>query len=99
MRGRRRKRFLVRADRTVDLLLQILKQTGCRLSQRARNNEFVRLTAADPGVPLSIDPNYFAHADDMAAMIRAVRITRHAISPRLAIRMRSNIVEIGRAHV
>jgi len=36
----------------------------------------VRLTAADPASPLSIDPNYFAHPDDMKAMIRAVRITR-----------------------
>jgi len=43
---------------------------------KPKSHGAVRLTAADPGVPLSIDPNYFTHADDMAAMIRAVRITR-----------------------
>lgn len=36
----------------------------------------VRLTAADPAAPLEIDPNYFSHPDDMATMIRAVRLSR-----------------------
>ena len=36
----------------------------------------VRLTAADPDAPLAIDPNYFGHPDDMATMIRAVRLSR-----------------------
>jgi choline dehydrogenase len=36
----------------------------------------VRLTGADPDAPLSIDPDYFAHPDDMTAMIRAVRLSR-----------------------
>jgi choline dehydrogenase len=36
----------------------------------------VRLTGADPDAPLAIDPNYFAHPDDMHTMIRAVRLSR-----------------------
>lgn len=36
----------------------------------------VRLTGAEPDAPLAIDPNYFAHPDDMRAMVRAVRISR-----------------------
>jgi choline dehydrogenase len=36
----------------------------------------VRLTGTDPEAPLEIDPRYFGHPDDMAAMIRAVRISR-----------------------
>jgi choline dehydrogenase len=36
----------------------------------------VRLTGADPAAPLEIDPNYFSHPDDMATMIKAVRLSR-----------------------
>ena len=36
----------------------------------------VRLTAADADAPLAIDPNYLSHPDDMATMIRAVRLSR-----------------------
>lgn len=43
---------------------------------RPRSRGTVRLTAADPGAALAIDPNYFSHPDDMRAMIAAVRISR-----------------------
>lgn len=43
---------------------------------RPRSRGTVRLTAADPDAPLAIDPRYFSHPDDMAAMIRAVRLSR-----------------------
>lgn len=36
----------------------------------------LRLTSADPGRPLAIDPNYFDHPDDMKTMIHAVRLSR-----------------------
>ncbi|MGB8315039.1 MAG: GMC oxidoreductase [Aestuariivirga sp.] len=36
----------------------------------------LRLTSADLGGPLAIDPNYFDHPDDMRAMIHAVRLSR-----------------------
>lgn len=36
----------------------------------------VRLTSANPGAPLAIDPNYFSHPDDMRTMIHAVRLSR-----------------------
>jgi choline dehydrogenase len=36
----------------------------------------VRLTGVDPDAPLLIDPNYFAHPDDMKVMIQAVRLSR-----------------------
>jgi choline dehydrogenase len=43
---------------------------------RPKSRGTVRLTAADADAPLAIDPNYFHHPDDMAAMIRAVRLSR-----------------------
>lgn len=43
---------------------------------RPKSHGTVRLTAADPDAALEIDPNYFSHPDDMAAMIRAVRLSR-----------------------
>ena len=43
---------------------------------RPKSRGTLRLTAADPDAPLAIDPNYFDHPDDMAAMIRAVRLSR-----------------------
>lgn len=36
----------------------------------------LRLTSAEPGRPLAIDPNYFDHPDDMKTMIHAVRLSR-----------------------
>jgi choline dehydrogenase len=45
----------------------------------------VRLTNSAPGSPLAIDPNYFAHPDDMKTMIEAVRLSRAiATQPALA---------------
>lgn len=43
---------------------------------RPKSRGTVRLTAADPDAPLEIDPRYFSHPDDMAAMIAAVRLSR-----------------------
>jgi choline dehydrogenase len=43
---------------------------------RPRSRGSVRLTAADPDAPLTIDPRYFSHPDDMRAMIQAVRLSR-----------------------
>jgi choline dehydrogenase len=43
---------------------------------RPKSRGTVRLTGTDPGAPLAIDPNYFNHPDDMATMIRAVRLSR-----------------------
>jgi choline dehydrogenase len=43
---------------------------------RPKSRGTLRLTAADPDAPLAIDPNYFSHPDDMAAMIQAVRLSR-----------------------
>jgi choline dehydrogenase len=43
---------------------------------RPKSRGTVRLKAADPDAPLEIDPNYFSHPDDMAAMIAAVRLSR-----------------------
>jgi choline dehydrogenase len=43
---------------------------------RPKSRGTVRLTAADPDAPLAIDPRYFDHPDDMAAMIQAVRLSR-----------------------
>jgi len=43
---------------------------------RPKSRGTVRMTGADPDAALKIDPNYFSHPDDMAAMIRAVRISR-----------------------
>jgi choline dehydrogenase len=43
---------------------------------RPKSRGTVRLTGADPDAPLAIDPNYFAHPDDMATMICAVRLSR-----------------------
>ena len=43
---------------------------------RPKSRGTVRLTNADPDAPLAIDPNYFSHPDDMATMIRAVRLSR-----------------------
>lgn len=52
---------------------------------RPRSRGSVRLTAADPDAPLTIDPNYFADPDDMAVMIRAIRYCREiAGQPALA---------------
>jgi choline dehydrogenase len=43
---------------------------------RPKSRGTVKLTAADPDAPLAIDPAYFSHPDDMATMIRAVRLSR-----------------------
>jgi choline dehydrogenase len=43
---------------------------------RPRSRGTVRITSADPDAPLAIDPNYFAHPDDMAVMIRAIHACR-----------------------
>jgi choline dehydrogenase len=43
---------------------------------RPKSRGTVRLTAADPDAPLAIDPAYFSHPEDMATMIRAVRLSR-----------------------
>jgi choline dehydrogenase len=43
---------------------------------RPQSRGTVRLTAADPDAPLAIDPNYFNDPEDMATMIRAVRLSR-----------------------
>jgi choline dehydrogenase len=43
---------------------------------RPKSRGTVRLTAADPDAPLAIDPNYFNDPEDMATMIRAVRLSR-----------------------
>jgi choline dehydrogenase len=43
---------------------------------RPKSRGTLRLTAADPDAPLAIDPNYFDHPDDMAAMLEAVRLSR-----------------------
>jgi choline dehydrogenase len=43
---------------------------------RPKSRGTVRLTAADLDAPLEIDPRYFSHPDDMATMIRAVRLSR-----------------------
>ena len=43
---------------------------------RPRSRGTVCLTGADPDAPLEIDPCYFSDPDDMAAMIRAVRLSR-----------------------
>ena len=43
---------------------------------RPRSRGTVRLTGADADAPLAIDPNYFDHPDDMAALIEAVRLSR-----------------------
>ena len=43
---------------------------------RPKSRGTVRLTSVDPTAPLEIDPRYFSHPDDMAAMIQAVRISR-----------------------
>lgn len=43
---------------------------------RPKSRGTVRLTSSDPDGPLKIEPNYFSHPDDMAAMIRAVRLSR-----------------------
>jgi choline dehydrogenase len=43
---------------------------------RPKSRGTVRLTAADPDAPLEIDPRYFSHPADMAAMIQAVRLSR-----------------------
>lgn len=43
---------------------------------RPQSRGTVCLTAADPDAPLEIDPRYFSHPDDMATMIRAVRLSR-----------------------
>jgi choline dehydrogenase len=52
---------------------------------RPKSRGTVRLTAADPDAPLAIDPCYFSHPDDMAAMIQAVRLSRQiAEQPALA---------------
>jgi choline dehydrogenase len=52
---------------------------------RPKSRGTVRLTAADPNAPLAIDPRYFSHPADMAAMIEAVRLSRRiAEQPALA---------------
>jgi choline dehydrogenase len=43
---------------------------------RPKSRGTVRLSGSAPDAPLLIDPNYFAHPDDMAAMIAAVRLSR-----------------------
>jgi choline dehydrogenase len=43
---------------------------------RPKSRGTVCLTAADADAPLEIDPCYFSHPDDMATMIRAVRLSR-----------------------
>ena len=52
---------------------------------RPRSRGTVRLTAAEPDAPLAIDPNYFDHPDDLAAMVQGVRLSREiAAQPALA---------------
>jgi choline dehydrogenase len=43
---------------------------------KPRSRGTVRLTGTDPDAPLEIDPGYFSHPADMAAMIQAVRLSR-----------------------
>jgi choline dehydrogenase len=43
---------------------------------RPKSRGSVHLTGAEPDAALAIDPNYFDHPEDMAAMIRAVRLSR-----------------------
>ena len=43
---------------------------------RPKTRGTVGLPAADPDAPLEIDPRYFSHPADMAAMFQAVRLSR-----------------------
>lgn len=43
---------------------------------RPKSRGTVRIASGDPDTDLIIDPNYFSHPDDMAAMIQAVRLSR-----------------------
>lgn len=50
----------------------------CDLRPKSRGT--IRLASADPAAPALIDPNYLDHPDDMASLVRGVKVARRILA-------------------